>query len=403
MEALHARLGPDRRRAPATSPRHALERDAGLARRDRGLAGARSSTIPSARTGTRRRSSTSCTSSSTAARSGRPARSAARSRTRRRRPVRAARVPRLPVLRHASTSTSTRRSRSSSSSRSSSARGIRDLLAAIAVDDPEIVDDRGVRASRRRARSAARCRMTSAARTTTRSTGPNRYQFQDVNDWKDLGPKFVLQVWRDAVAAGRRRRRPDPRGAGRPSSALLTGSPRRDRDGDGLPEHDGLPDQTYDTWPMHGPSAYGGSLWLAALAAAEAMAGRLGDAERRAALGGLVRARPGRLRPPALARRPLRLRRRRRRRARTASWPTSWPASGTPTRPASATCSRADRVEAALRTIHRDERVRLRRRADGRGQRHAPGRHGRPLERAVGRGLGRHDLRARGVHDRPRA
>ena len=31
---------------------------------------------------------------------------------------------------------------------------------------------------------------------------PNRYQFQDVNDWKDLGPKFVLQAWRDAVAAG---------------------------------------------------------------------------------------------------------------------------------------------------------------------------------------------------------
>ncbi len=50
-----------------------------------------------------------------------------------------------------------------------------------------------------------------------------------------------------------------------------------DRDDDGLPEHDGLPDQTSDTWPMHGPSAYGGSLWLAAVAAAEAMARRLGD------------------------------------------------------------------------------------------------------------------------------
>ncbi len=50
-----------------------------------------------------------------------------------------------------------------------------------------------------------------------------------------------------------------------------------DRDGDGLPEHGGIPDQTYDTWPMHGPSAYGGSLWLAAIAAAEAMALRLGD------------------------------------------------------------------------------------------------------------------------------
>ena len=42
-----------------------------------------------------------------------------------------------------------------------------------------------------------------------------------------------------------------------------------DVDGDGLPEHDGLPDQTYDTWPMHGPSAYVGILWLGALRVAE--------------------------------------------------------------------------------------------------------------------------------------
>src|SRR3712207_3082922 len=50
-----------------------------------------------------------------------------------------------------------------------------------------------------------------------------------------------------------------------------------DRDGDGLPEHDGRPDQTYDTWPMTGPSAYGGSLWLAALRAAAAFAREVGD------------------------------------------------------------------------------------------------------------------------------
>ena len=47
--------------------------------------------------------------------------------------------------------------------------------------------------------------------------------------------------------------------------------------------------------------------------------------------------------------------------------------------------------------------LRLRRRPDGRGQRDAPGRHGRRLERAVGRGLGRDDLRAGRVHDRARA
>ena len=37
-----------------------------------------------------------------------------------------------------------------------------------------------------------------------------------------------------------------------------------------------VPDQTYDTWPMRGPSAYGGSLWLAALRAAEEIARTLG-------------------------------------------------------------------------------------------------------------------------------
>ncbi len=108
--------------------------------------------------------------------------------------------------------------------------------------------------------------------------------------WKDLGPKFVLQVWRDAMAAGPRGRRcTDPRCL--PHGRAGADRPRGDdRDGDGLPEHDGIPDQTYDTWPMHGPSAYGGSLWLAAVAAAEAMARRLGDDRAARSLGGLVRA-----------------------------------------------------------------------------------------------------------------
>ncbi len=157
------------------------------------------------------------------------------------------------------------------------ARGIRDLLAAVPVDDPEIVT---IVAS---GRPAAR----KIGGTVPHDLGgpdddpfyrPNRYRYQDVADWKDLGPKFVLQLWRDAVA--------DPGGGdslirdGWPIvDAVLTRLTASDRDGDGLPEHDGLPDQTYDTWPMHGPSAYGGSLWLAAVAAAEAMARRLGLAD----------------------------------------------------------------------------------------------------------------------------
>jgi non-lysosomal glucosylceramidase len=96
-----------------------------------------------------------------------------------------------------------------------------------------------------------------------------------VNSWKDLNPKFVLQAWHDRqfvddAAAYVREVWPAVRRAMAHVAAF-------DRDGDGLPEHDGRPDQTYDTWPMTGPSAYGGSLWLAALRAAAAFAHDIGD------------------------------------------------------------------------------------------------------------------------------
>ena len=155
-------------------------------------------------------------------------------------------------------------------------RGIRDLLATIPVDDPTTVT----------IEASGRPGLRKVGGTVPHDVGgpaddpflrPNWYRFQDVNGWKDLTPKFVLQVWRDAVAA------PGPVGDALIRDAfptvvdLMTRLSAADRDDDGLPEHDGEPDQTYDTWPMHGPSAYGGSLWLAAAAAMEAMAERLGD------------------------------------------------------------------------------------------------------------------------------
>jgi non-lysosomal glucosylceramidase len=156
-------------------------------------------------------------------------------------------------------------------------RGIRDLLATIPIDDPAEVTIAAT------GRSAPR-KVAGAVPHDVGGPGddpfvrPNWYRFQDVNGWKDLGPKFVLQAWRDAVAAG-----PDGDALVRDVFPTVDAVLRRlggaDRDGDGLPEHDGDPDQTYDTWPMRGPSAYGGSLWLAATAAAEAMARRIGDAE----------------------------------------------------------------------------------------------------------------------------
>jgi non-lysosomal glucosylceramidase len=104
----------------------------------------------------------------------------------------------------------------------------------------------------------------------------NAYNWQNINIWKDLNSKFVLQLWRDYVFTGDEQLVRDCWGAVVRALDYLHGF---DRDGDGLPEHDGVPDQTYDTWPMTGASAYGGSLWLAALEAAVEMGELVGDGD----------------------------------------------------------------------------------------------------------------------------
>lgn len=104
----------------------------------------------------------------------------------------------------------------------------------------------------------------------------NGYFLHDTNRWKDLNPKFVLQVWRDFTATGDAAFVADMWPA---VEAAMAYAARFDRDGDGLIENDGEPDQTFDTWPVRGPSAYTGGLWLASLAAAAALADLLGKAE----------------------------------------------------------------------------------------------------------------------------
>jgi non-lysosomal glucosylceramidase len=103
---------------------------------------------------------------------------------------------------------------------------------------------------------------------------PNAYSWRDINIWKDLNSKFVLQVWRDVALV------PDADLARDTWPAVVQAMDylgRFDRDGDGLPEHDGQPDQTYDMWSMTGPSAYSGALWLAALRAAIRLGAIVGD------------------------------------------------------------------------------------------------------------------------------
>ncbi|KAI3752627.1 hypothetical protein L2E82_24662 [Cichorium intybus] len=102
----------------------------------------------------------------------------------------------------------------------------------------------------------------------------NFYNVFNTDQWKDLNPKFVLQAYRDVVATG------DKNFAKTvwPSVYIAMAYMEQfDKDGDGMVENEGFPDQTFDTWSVSGVSAYSGGLWVAALQAASAMAGVVGD------------------------------------------------------------------------------------------------------------------------------
>ncbi|OAB60292.1 bile acid beta-glucosidase [Leptolyngbya valderiana BDU 20041] len=98
----------------------------------------------------------------------------------------------------------------------------------------------------------------------------NYTSYQDCNLWKDLPCDFVLQVYRDFRLTGG----DDVEflrecwGAIVQTLAYLK---EFDKDGDGIPENGGAPDQTFDDWRLKGISAYCGGLWLAALQAAIAI------------------------------------------------------------------------------------------------------------------------------------
>jgi non-lysosomal glucosylceramidase len=144
---------------------------------------------------------------------------------------------------------------------------IRDYAAAIATaDDEQVALQFGGVADRKRA-GAAPHDLGGPDEDVFRKL--NAYRLHDSSDWKDLNPKFVLQVLRDARLLG------DPelaRAAWPAVREAMAHLEAMDADGDGLPEHAAKPDQTYDTWVLHGFSAYSGDLWLAALEAAAEIA-----------------------------------------------------------------------------------------------------------------------------------
>lgn len=88
----------------------------------------------------------------------------------------------------------------------------------------------------------------------------NSYCIQDISRWKDLSSKFILQIYRDYIATKNKKFIEYIW----PSIVeTLKFTENFDIDGDGMIENEGFPDQTYDTWPVTGCSAYTGGLWLA--------------------------------------------------------------------------------------------------------------------------------------------
>ncbi|XP_076896835.1 uncharacterized protein LOC143549958 [Bidens hawaiensis] len=102
----------------------------------------------------------------------------------------------------------------------------------------------------------------------------NFYNIFNTDQWKDLNPKFVLQVYRDVVAT---KDKSFARAVWPSVYIAMAYMEQFDKDGDGMIENEGFPDQTYDTWSVTGVSAYSGGLWVAALQAASALAAEVGD------------------------------------------------------------------------------------------------------------------------------
>lgn len=102
----------------------------------------------------------------------------------------------------------------------------------------------------------------------------NAYNIFDTDRWKDLNPKFVLQIYRDVIATGDKS---FARAVWPSVYMAMAYMEQFDKDGDGMIENEGFPDQTYDAWSVKGVSAYTGGLWVAALQAASALAREVGD------------------------------------------------------------------------------------------------------------------------------
>lgn len=92
--------------------------------------------------------------------------------------------------------------------------------------------------------------------------------------WKDLNPKYVLQIYRDVLWLKDRKFLQQMYPSAKKAMLWSFGT---DKNGDGLPDNEGA-DQTYDVWEFFGTNSYTSSIFLAAVLAFEKLAELKGDA-----------------------------------------------------------------------------------------------------------------------------
>lgn len=105
---------------------------------------------------------------------------------------------------------------------------------------------------------------------------PDAYDWHNVKEWKDLAPKFVLMVLRHYRATGNIS---ILQGCQQAVYACMNYLEQMLTHGQAFPLTHGT-DDTFDNLSSHGISVYCGSLWIAGLRAAAAIAEILGDSER---------------------------------------------------------------------------------------------------------------------------
>uniref|UniRef100_A0A8D8W696 Non-lysosomal glucosylceramidase n=1 Tax=Cacopsylla melanoneura TaxID=428564 RepID=A0A8D8W696_9HEMI len=106
----------------------------------------------------------------------------------------------------------------------------------------------------------------------------NAYNIYDVSDWKDLNLKFIISLYRDYTVSH------DVGFLSRmfPCALdLIRKCDSFDKQGLGIVQNGGFPDQTFDCWTMTGVSAYCGGLHIAALACLVEMAALLGHEDEK--------------------------------------------------------------------------------------------------------------------------